>query len=372
MLVRPGVLSHAERLWRQAQTVHRRERFREAAELYRQAARAFACGSARWRECRLQEAHCRRMLGQFRLACRLYQSSRQGAEHSLQYADSLVGEAMALRALGELARARTLLQQALRQYRQHGDEHGYAYTLWALGGTLRFLGQFDQALDTLTEALELYQELEDPLGEGFVLCALGGLSRMRGEAELSLLFYEQAHRKLEQVGSVFGRAYAACGIANAHRMFRQWGQAHRYFAAAQELYERLGDRVSYAYTLWGEAMAYLLQGERKAARQHLAAAARLFRQTRDRRGFVYVVLARLQCAGSLPSGNTRAAELLQRALHEATECGYRFEELHLRLLASQMGVESLGLPLEQLRKAYRTCGSAWLDSVAVEPPFNFP
>jgi tetratricopeptide (TPR) repeat protein len=282
MLVRPGVLSHAERLWRQAQTVHRQERFREAAELYRQAARAFARGSARWRECRLQEAHCRRMLGQFRLACRLYQSSRQGAEHSLQYADSLVGEAMALRALGELARARTLLQQALRQYRQHGDEHGYAYTLWALGGTLRFLGQFDQALDTLTEALELYQELEDP--------------------ELSLLFYEQAHRKLEQAGSVFGRAYAACGIANAHRMFRQWEQAHRYFAAAQELYERLGDRVSYAYTLWGEAMAYLLQGERKAARQCLTVAARLFRQTRDRRGFVYVVLARLQCAGSLQAG----------------------------------------------------------------------
>jgi hypothetical protein len=32
----------------------------------------------------------------------------------------------------------------------------------------------------------------------------------------------------------------------------------------------------------------------------------------------------------------------------------------------------LGVPLEQLRKAYRACGSAWLDSVAVELPFNFP
>ncbi len=358
-------------LWEQAQSAYAESRFMEAARLYSRLLRSLPRGSSEWYTCQLHRAHCLRLAGFFRRAAQLYRELSRVPIESDALTDTLVGQALALRALGQLRHARSLLEKALQDYRQRHDTEGIVHTLWALGTTLRFAGDFRTASTYLLEALALQRRFR--LGSPtYLLCALGGLSRMRGAVQRSLAYYQRAHTWALREDDTFAIAYSACGIANAYRLLSDWDAAHHYFAIARLHYEMIQDRVSYAYTLWGEAMAHLLQHHWEQADELCTTAETLFRQTEDRRGLLHIVLLRLQFQ-TLHSARPSAerARVLRRALSWSRRYGYRFEELHLRLLGTLMGI--LPDSLHALRRAYSECGSRWLARLpALELPLNFP
>ncbi|MCS6966913.1 MAG: tetratricopeptide repeat protein, partial [Candidatus Kapabacteria bacterium] len=349
-------------------------RYLQAAHLYAALLRSLPTHSEEWYTCQLHRAHCLRLAGSFRSALRLYRRLQQSTLNGADFyaLDALVGEALSLRVLGQLRRARQLLEQVLPLYQARNDMEGLVHTLWALGTTLRFAGDFRNAADYLQQALQLHRQYR--VGQSIYLyCALGGLSRMRGAVQSSLRYYQQAHKNAIREDNAFGIAYSACGIANAYRIFQNWSMAHHYFAVARIHYEHVGERLSYAYTLWGEAMAYLLQKQWDNAEALLRMAESLFRQT-DRRGLLYVLLARLQIEAlrstPLPPELHRD---FQQALHWSYRSGYRFESLHLQLLGNLLRLHSEPIPLAVLQRAYQECGSRWLHWIRPTAlPINFP
>lgn len=363
--------STLEALWERAEHAYTESRYAEAARLYAQLSRLLPPESPDWYTCQLHRAHCLRLAGSFRRALQLYRTLSQCTPGEGTATDALVGQALALRALGQLQPARQLLEEALQTYRQQHDTEGVLHTLWALGTTLRFAGDFRTASAYLKEALRLQRDskLSSPT---YILCALGGLSRMQGAPQRSLSYYRRAHAWALRHEDTFAIAYSACGIANAYRLLGNWGTAHHYFDIARLHYEAIGDRVSYAYTLWGEAMAYLLQRRLDLAEARCAAAETLFRQTEDRRGILHLALVRLQVEALDPARpGERLYHTLRQSLHWSRRYGYRFEELHFRLLGNVLGL--LTEPLSSLRRAYRQCGSLWLQRLrTIQLPLNFP
>lgn len=363
--------STLEALWERAAVAYAESRYSDAARLYAILSRRLPSESSEWYTCQLHRAHCLRLAGAFRRALQLYQKLSHSIGEQNATTDALVGQALALRALGHLHTARQLLEAALGTYRQRRDSEGILHTLWALGTTLRFAGDFRAAAAYLHEALRLQRrsKLGTPT---YLLCALGGLSRMQGAPKRSLALYQQAHRWALREEDTFAIAYSACGIANAYRLLGEWGMAHHYFDVARLHYETIGDRVSYAYTLWGEAMTYLMQQRLDLAEHRCTAAESLFRRTEDRRGLLHGALVRLQVAAlRSPYRKEAQQQILRQALGWSRRHGYRFEELHLRLVGSTVGL--LRESPEALRRAYRDCGSVWFQRLpALQLPFNFP
>ncbi len=361
----------AELLWHRAETAYAESRYAEAARLYARLCRLLPVRSPQWYTCRLHQAHCLRLAGAFGPALRLYRLLRREAVHRKEALDASVGEALVLRATGQLRRALQLLQSALQSYQQQRDAEGVLYTLWGLGTTLRFAGDFRTAQHYLYQALQLCQRHDlQPLT--YLYCALGGLSRMRGAVKRSLTFYNRAHAYALRSNDTFAIAYSACGIANAYRMLQMWDAAEHYFAIARLHYEQIGDRVSYAYTLWGEAMALLLQSRWEEADTQLQTAKTLFQQTGDRRGWLHYVLAFLQLDALRGTQQADFENMLNLALRWGQRYGYRFEFLHLQLLGHLLR-GSHGKPLPELWRAYRMCGSTWFRRVPTEKlPVNFP
>lgn len=367
--------STAEELRIRADQAYEESRYAEAARLYARLARVLPTWSEEWYTCQLHRAHCLRLAGSFRHAIRLYRQLRQKDADgtTLEALDALVGEALALRAAGQLRAAHNLLLHALQGYRQHNDSEGIVHTLWALGTTLRFAGDFRPARLYLQEALRLHRRFR--LGSPtYLYCALGGLSRMQGAVKRSLAYYLRAHHHALRTEDTFGIAYSACGIANAYRMLQLWEPAHHYFTLARLHYESIGERLSHAYTLWGQATAYLLQHHWEQSEELLTMAETLFRQTGDRRGLIYVTLTRLQQhflrTGSLPE---RLREDFFHALRRSQRHGYRFETLHLQLLGTVTGLLTPPASLEALRRGYRACGSLWFQGQSLTTlPLNIP
>ena len=129
--------STLEALWERAEHAYTESRYAEAARLYAQLSRLLPPESPDWYTCQLHRAHCLRLAGSFRRALQLYRTLSQCTPGEGTATDALVGQALALRALGQLQPARQLLEEALQTYRQQHDTEGVLHTLWALGTTLR-------------------------------------------------------------------------------------------------------------------------------------------------------------------------------------------------------------------------------------------
>lgn len=365
-------LSSVDVLWHRAETAYAESRYREAARLYARLCRILPQDFPQWYTCHLHRAHCLRLAGTFHQALRLYRLLGQiDSSNGRDVLDARVGEALTLRALGQLKRALQLLHDALQGYQQRRDTEGILHTLWALGTTLRFAGDFRAGQHYLHRAVQLCTRHN--LGAlTYLYCALGGLSRMRGALQRSLTLYSRAHAYALRSNDTFGIAYSACGIANAHRMMQRWDAAEHYFTIARMHYEQIGDRVSYAYTLWGEAMAYLLQSRWTEAEERLQSAQALFQRTGDRRGWLYYVLAQVQLMALRSASEPVLRDLLDRALRWSRHYGYRFELLHLQLLAHLLGIPRT-VPLSEVWGGYRACGSIWFRRVSIDAvPVNFP
>ena len=120
---------------------------------------------------------------------------------------ALANQAGILRARGELARARALLDESAARFEDSGDEAGKAAVLVRLAYLELAEGAVPAARAALEEALELRRGQSDRRGLGLALAGLGLIDTTAGD-------YLTAERHLAEARDIFRRADDRWGLAS--------------------------------------------------------------------------------------------------------------------------------------------------------------
>jgi predicted ATPase len=207
--------------------------------------------------------------------------------------DAAVGYVLAnlaaiARARGDLARARTLLDEAAERFVQAEDEQGQA----AMNVRRAYLelaeGSLPEARACLERALLLRRQLNDRRGLGLVLAGLGLIETTAGD-------YESAERHVAEARDIFRRAGDRWGLASTlwrtADLALERGQLGDAEAALREALAVLGETQRerwIAHTLAGLAEVTVLQGDAERAAALFAGARERYAATDDDLGVASV------------------------------------------------------------------------------------
>lgn len=345
--------------FQRAEALRARSDFKGAGKLYLETLKAVKTPAGRVMEgsgelelwCLLSLGDTLRLTGDFRSSGSYYARARNLASKlgmETEAVDSIVGEALALRATGELKEAKKLLTKALRFYRTNKDRAGEAFTLWARGGVLRFSGDLLGAIECFKRARLIFASSGDKTGTAYTLSGLGGASRVLGRYALSKRYYAEANVLFRSQGETFGIAYTYCGLGNALRMKGEFKESLKFFGRASTNYKKIGDIVSYAYTLWAEGTSLQMLGRDTEAGKDFKEAEGLFKKTRDKRGLLYskMSLSELDFTGARTATRKAAAKKrLAAALKNAEDSGFKVEAGYIKLILKTIDKAPEQLPL---------------------------
>jgi tetratricopeptide (TPR) repeat protein len=243
--------------------------------------------------------------------------------------------------LGDLARAATFTERALRLNRTIGSAVGEAANRATLGDIYRYQGDYGRALSSFTEARALFGSVGDRYGVGNSLRGLatvhhdlGNLSQAREMVEQSLAVQREiGHRRLEVDLRVT--------LASVQALAGEPGAADDYQGAAA-LAREGGNRFLEAEALIGLASVQRLLGMLGEAHDHVSQALTIAREATYRllEGHAHTVLAAVE----LDLGNPKkATEQARRALSLLRRTGHRPGEARAHLVLSR-AAQAAGRP----------------------------
>jgi predicted ATPase len=196
----------------------------------------------------------------------------------------LANQAGIVRARGDLARARQLLDASGARFEQAGDDPGRAAVLVRRAYLELSQGRVPEARAGLEAALEIRRAQRDRRGIGLALAGLGLIETAAGD-------HDTAERHLAEAREIFRRAGDRWGLASTLWRIADLAFARERLDEAQAaLDEALAvlsptQRLRWiANTLAGQAEVALLRAEREQARTLLAEALALYTARNDRRG----------------------------------------------------------------------------------------
>lgn len=102
---------------------------------------------------------------------------------------------------GDIADARGLYNECLREKGLAGDQRGKAIALGNLGALEQGEGNLDEAERLILESLAIRRDLQDPHGIAVVLNNLGEIEAARGDDRRALTLFVHAERLLTELGS---------------------------------------------------------------------------------------------------------------------------------------------------------------------------
>jgi DNA-binding CsgD family transcriptional regulator len=130
-------------------------------------------------------------------------------------ARALVAAGPVLMPLGELARARAVLEEGLALAERHGDPAAAADAHKYLGVHAVFGGEAEAGTSLLHEAVRRWEALGDPQRLGETLYCLGLAADATGDTAAAAARYTDALRRLEAAGDAQYAAYVHCYLGEA-------------------------------------------------------------------------------------------------------------------------------------------------------------
>jgi tetratricopeptide (TPR) repeat protein len=140
--------------------------------------------------------------------------------------------AYAVRLVGEMAQARTLVKQSLTDFHRLGDLHGEGLVLCHLANLHRLAGELSEADELLGRSLEIRHRLGDRRGvgitvvnQGLVAAAAGNLGQADRQLREAYLLFEEMEDGPGRWGALLnlGLVLADAGEDDrARRVLRQW------------------------------------------------------------------------------------------------------------------------------------------------------
>jgi predicted ATPase len=227
-------------------------------------------------------------------------------------------QARVLHALGvfvyyqsDVARARGMLEESLRLFRQLGLKGGIADVLFELAILTARSGDLDRAIALHSEGLQLRHELDDASAIAESMSDLGRILLIKGEDEEAEKLFQMSLALRRKTGNRVGvaRSLGMLGWLHLHRGSQE---ADTFFREGLRLCRELGLQHSDASMLKGLGYVAIMKGDYGGARRHLIESIELFREQGDRAN-VARCLEALAVLAAAKSEDNRTAALLGAA-----------------------------------------------------------
>jgi predicted ATPase/class 3 adenylate cyclase len=167
--------------------------------------------------------------------------------------------------MGELERARALLEEGVQLFRKAGDEAGLAEALDNLGIAAAFSGELEKAKPLFEESLALYRGAANGWGVGEVLNNLANVALIQAEGDKAMALHKESLATRRKVGDKRG---IAMSLGNVASVWANWGEYERAAKLTEEslvLYRELGDKLTVMFHLADLGELELERGNLKQA-----------------------------------------------------------------------------------------------------------
>jgi len=175
-------------------------------------------------------------------------------------------------------------EEALKLYRQAGDNRGQALSLLRLGKIYSDLGEKQKALEYYSQSLPLNRALGDRFGEAVTLNNIGLVHSELGEQQKAVEYYSQSLPLFRAVGDRRGEATTLNNIGLVYSALGEQQKAVEYYSQSLPLFRTVGDRPSEAITLSNIGSVYSQLGEKQKALEYYSQSLPLSRAVGDRAG----------------------------------------------------------------------------------------
>lgn len=240
----------------------------------------------------LGEARCHRALGNERSALAAAKAALKLSKRQDFYrVDAELEWALALRLVGRLPEAASILEKLHKGYRKAGDHSGAAFALWALGGLYRLQGRYAEGINAFEQSFKAADKDKDEAAAGYALFGLGGILRVAGFMGRALDCYVRARKLFAKTDDAFAKAYAECGTANVLRQLGRLEEAFAGYVRAHKLYSALSDWADLGFVEWGMGEIRKKNGDFSAALKNYKKAAELFKGRSEPRGEALTLLS---------------------------------------------------------------------------------
>ncbi|WP_445299913.1 CHAT domain-containing protein [Microcoleus sp. AT3-D2] len=217
------------------------------------------------------------------------------------------------------------LEEALKLYREAGDNRGQALSLLGLGSIYSALGEQQKALEYYSQSLPLYRAVGNRHGEATTLTNIGKVYSDLGEQQKALEYYSQSLPLFRAVGSRRGEAYTVNNIGKVYSDLGEKQKALEYYSQSLPLSRATGDRGGEAMTLNNIGGVYSELGEQQKALEYYSQSLPLYRAVGDRSGEAYT-LNNIGGVYSELGEKQKALEYYSQSLPLSRATGDRFGE----------------------------------------------
>jgi len=207
-------------------------------------------------------------------------NSSEAAETALNEGLQLYNQGTAEALRGAIVK----LEEALKLYRQAGDNGKQAFSLIALAKIYSDLGEKQKALEYYSQSLPLTRVVGDRTLEAGALHSIGLVYADLGEQQKALEYYNQSLSLIRAIGERAYEARILNGIGLVYSNLGEQQKALEYYSQALRLKQAVGDRTGQAATLNNIGLVYSNLGEQQKALEYYTQSLPLFRAVGNRRG----------------------------------------------------------------------------------------
>ncbi|MEG4106708.1 tetratricopeptide repeat protein [Microcoleus sp. S13_C5] len=175
-------------------------------------------------------------------------------------------------------------EEALKLFRQAGDNRGQALSLLGLAKIYLDLGEKQKALEYWSQSLPLSRTLGDRRWEATALTSIGTVYDELGEKQKALEYYNQSLSLKRAIGDRSGEARTLTSIGTVYLQLGEKQKALEYYTQSLPLLRAVGDRAGEAATLTNIGSVYSQLGEKQKALEYYTQSLPLLRATDYRRG----------------------------------------------------------------------------------------
>jgi tetratricopeptide (TPR) repeat protein len=191
--------------------------------------------------------------------------------------------------MGDLARARGLLETCVALRRDAGDRKDLSGALCALGGVLTRSREGRRAAAILEEALSVARESDDPLRTGLALCELGLVGMDARTFEEAASYFDEALVIFRRTGATRQIASALHNLGDIAKRQGAYARAEGLVRESLAMAVEAGDRHLIARTVHLLGSVASERGRYDEAAAHFATALEMDRETGDREGVACAV-----------------------------------------------------------------------------------
>ncbi|MEG4005181.1 tetratricopeptide repeat protein [Microcoleus sp. Pol1C5] len=263
----------------------------------------------------------RKAIAKLEEALKLY---REAGDNSAQ-AISLLVLGRVYDDLGEKQKSLEYYSQSLPLFRAVGDRGGEATTLNNIGKVYDEVGEKQKALEYYSQSLPLSRAIGDRKQEARTLTNIGAVYSALGEKQKSLEYYSQSLPLFRAVGERGGEATTLNNIGSVYSDLGEKQKALEYYSQSLPLSRAIGDRKQEARTLNNIGTVYSDLGEKQKALEYYSQSLPLYRAVGDRNGEA-VTLIGIGAVYSALGEKQKALEYLGQSLPLSRAIGDRTQE----------------------------------------------